>query len=70
MFNPIENGTIFDMTLTLILGVILGICINILYSQMLLYLGTDPLEKGGYKKLIKHIAGQAKALFRSLIGRS
>ena len=70
MFAPIQNGTIFDMTLTLILGVILGICINILYTQMLIYIGTDPLEKGSGLKLVKYIAEQAKALFRSLIGRS
>lgn len=70
MFNPIENGTIFDMTLAVILGVILGICINILYTQMLIYIGADPLEKGSGLKLAKYIAEQTKALLRSLIGRS
>lgn len=68
MFNPIENGTIFEMTLAVILGIILGVCINMLYFRLQMELGYDPTEKGGYIKMAKHFAheirGFASEFFR------
>lgn len=62
MFNPIENGTIFDMTLTLTLGFILGAIIIIAYHRFMLDLGYDITEKGAWKKLIKYAWDSIKAV--------
>lgn len=62
MFNPIENGTIFDMTLTAILGFILGAIIMIAYHRFMLDLGYDITEKGAWRKLVKYIWDSIKAV--------
>ena len=62
MFAPIQNGTIFDMTLAVILGVILGICMAIAYYSAMLDLRYAPTEKRAYRKLIKYMWDSLKGL--------
>lgn len=62
MFNPIENGTIFDMVLTLILGFILGATIITAYHRFMLDLGYDITEKRAWRKLIEYAWNSIKAV--------
>lgn len=62
MFNPIVNGTIFDMVLTLILGFTLGAITITAYHRFMLDLGYDITEKRAWKKLIKYVCDSIKAV--------
>lgn len=55
MFNPIENGTIFEMALAVVIGFICGATIELCCFHAMQELGYDLTEKGAWSKFVKHI---------------
>lgn len=53
MFNPIQNGTIFDVIMAVFMGITLGACVMLVYCVIVQAFGYDPLEKGVVCKMLK-----------------
>lgn len=65
MFNPIENGTIFDLVMVVFTGITLGAVLCLIYVVIIQELGYDPLESGVLRKIAKDAAQKIKNLFRA-----
>lgn len=63
MFNPIENGTIFDLVILAFTGITLGATLALIYCVIIQELGYNPLEKGVVLRILKDAANKIKKLF-------
>ena len=63
MFDPIENGTIFDLVMLVFGAITLGSTLALIYCVIIQELGYNPLEKGVVLRILKDAANKIKKLF-------
>ena len=64
MFDPIQNGTIFDVIMAVFMGITLGASLMLVYVVIVQAFGYDPLEKGVVSKMVKDGIAKILRVFR------
>ena len=64
MFDPIQNGTIFDIIMAIFMGITFGSTMALVYCVIVQALGYNPLEKGVIRKMLKDALSKIVGIFK------